>query len=142
MYRQLLICFPQLGWLYCVQTTLLETVERPGLQHLKGVKSFLDAKNLKGLTKGCIWAGMITRFRRFCQPAVNKVYGTPFRNTICKVSPSCIVVQYQACTVVLKVGFGIGPCKIFGTLVWWNSLQNSLRCLYFDYLLFSMLCLF
>ena len=72
--EQLLMHFLQPDQLHHVWRTILETVEQPGLQQFKGVKLFLDAKNLKGLTKGYTWAGMVSRFQSFWQSAVNEAY--------------------------------------------------------------------
>lgn len=72
--EQLLMHFIQPDQLYHMWETILETVEQPGLEQFKGIKLFLDTKNLKGLTKGYTWAGMITRFQSFWQSAVNETY--------------------------------------------------------------------
>jgi hypothetical protein len=60
--------------LHAVWETIQETIEQPGLQQFQDVTILLHAKNLKTLTKGSTWEGMMTRLRKYWGEAVDEAY--------------------------------------------------------------------
>ena len=72
--EQLIMHFVPPDQLHAVWETIQETVEQPGLQQFKDVTILLHAKNLKTLTKGSTWEGMMTRLRKYWGEAVNEAY--------------------------------------------------------------------
>ena len=72
--EQLLMHFVPPDQLHAVWETIQETIEQPGLQQFKDVTILLHAKNLKTLTKGSTWEGMMTRLRKYWGEVVDEAY--------------------------------------------------------------------
>jgi len=72
--EQLLMHFIPPDQLHAVWETIQETVEQPGLQQFKDVTILLHAKNLKTLTKGSTWEGMMTRLQTYWGEVVDEAY--------------------------------------------------------------------
>jgi hypothetical protein len=74
--QQLLFHFLPPDSLHAIWETILQTVERPGLQHFRGVFIFSHGKNLKCLTKDSTWGKMTSRFKEYWTGAVAENYMT------------------------------------------------------------------
>ncbi|KAE8334281.1 hypothetical protein BDV24DRAFT_170348 [Aspergillus arachidicola] len=56
--------------------TVLEQVQKPGLQHFQGVRILLQVKHLKTVTKDVTWQQLIDRFERYWHHAIQASYAT------------------------------------------------------------------
>ncbi|PVH90385.1 hypothetical protein DM02DRAFT_547899, partial [Periconia macrospinosa] len=74
--QQLLFHFLPPDSLHAVWEAILQAVERPGLQHFRGVFLFCHGKNLKCLTKDSTWRDMTSRFGKYWTNAVVESYMT------------------------------------------------------------------
>ena len=63
--------------LHLIWETILEAVQRPGLQQFRDVTILFQAKNLKTLTKDVTWEAMMTRFQKYWTSAIDEAYVTP-----------------------------------------------------------------
>ena len=66
--------FVPLDQLHAVWETIQETIEQPSLQQFKDVTILLHAKNLKTLTKGSTWEGIMTCLRKYLGEVVDEAY--------------------------------------------------------------------
>jgi hypothetical protein len=74
--EQQLIQFLPPDSLHLVWQTILDTIQRPGLQQFRDVTIFFQVKNLKTLTKDATWEAMMTRFQKYWTGAIDEAHIT------------------------------------------------------------------
>ncbi|PVH90217.1 hypothetical protein DM02DRAFT_665366 [Periconia macrospinosa] len=113
--QQLLHHFLQPDSLHAIWHTILQAVERPGMQHFRGVFLFFHGKNLKCLTKDSTWRNMISRFNEYWTGAVTESYITS--ETYIDVGKEVCPAQTSRCT--FEVGAEDGEDETLAkTLMW------------------------
>lgn len=111
--------------LHSIWESILQAVQGPGFQHFRDVTIFLQAKNLKTLTKDSTWELMMTRFQKHWNSVVVFQYITPnffydIGKETCPQQPSYVVGRASETGEVNNL-----PRAQAETLLWKRCCQDS-----------------